>query len=141
MKTDQIIMCVVLLLLGMLLFNMLQNVCGCKNVSEGLGSISLDELKSEASKAASTAEEKEGKVEEAAEAAKEPTQCDPNNNSCNKGEDCKEWCYVSPPNDPPTDDTSYPSELWGEMPLDKDLYMGITCPHPTLTRHYCETAE
>jgi len=35
MKTDQIIMCVVLLLLGMLLFNMLQNVCGCKNVVEG----------------------------------------------------------------------------------------------------------
>jgi len=35
MKTDQIVMCVVALLLGMLLANMLQNVCGCK-VVEGL---------------------------------------------------------------------------------------------------------
>jgi hypothetical protein len=32
MKTDQIIMCVVALLLGMLLANMLTNVCGCKIV-------------------------------------------------------------------------------------------------------------
>ena len=32
MKTDQIVMCVVALLLGMLLANMLQNVCGCKVV-------------------------------------------------------------------------------------------------------------
>jgi len=36
MKTDQIIMCVVALLLGMLLANMLKNVCGCK-VIEGQG--------------------------------------------------------------------------------------------------------
>jgi len=35
MKTDQIICCVVALLLGMLLSNMLKNVCGCK-VVEGL---------------------------------------------------------------------------------------------------------
>jgi hypothetical protein len=32
MKTDQIVMCVVALLLGMLLANMLKNVCGCKIV-------------------------------------------------------------------------------------------------------------
>ena len=37
MKTDQIVMCVVALLLGMLLANMLKNVCGCKIV-EGQGS-------------------------------------------------------------------------------------------------------
>ena len=35
MKTDQIICCVVALLLGMLLANMLKNVCGCK-VVEGM---------------------------------------------------------------------------------------------------------
>ena len=35
MGTDQIIMCVVALLLGMLLANMLKSVCGCKNVVEG----------------------------------------------------------------------------------------------------------
>ena len=29
------LMCVVALILGMLLANMLQNVCGCKNVVEG----------------------------------------------------------------------------------------------------------
>ena len=34
MKTDQIICCVVALLLGMLLANMLKSVCGCK-VMEG----------------------------------------------------------------------------------------------------------
>jgi len=34
MKTDQIIMCVVALFLGMLLANMLTNVCGC-NIVEG----------------------------------------------------------------------------------------------------------
>jgi hypothetical protein len=32
MKTDQIICCVVALILGMLLANMLKNVCGCKVV-------------------------------------------------------------------------------------------------------------
>jgi len=37
MNTEQIIMCVVALLLGMLLANMLQNVCGCKNIVEGQG--------------------------------------------------------------------------------------------------------
>ena len=36
MKTEQIIYCVVALLLGMLLVNMLKNVCGCK-LTEGLG--------------------------------------------------------------------------------------------------------
>jgi len=36
MKTDQIICCVVALILGMLLANMLKNVCGCK-VVEGQG--------------------------------------------------------------------------------------------------------
>ena len=35
MKTDQIMCCIVALLLGMLLANMLKNVCGCKNVVEG----------------------------------------------------------------------------------------------------------
>jgi hypothetical protein len=37
MKTDQIVMCVVALLLGMLLANMLKSVCGCK-VVEGQSS-------------------------------------------------------------------------------------------------------
>ena len=32
MKTETIVMCVVALLLGMLLANMLKNVCGCKTV-------------------------------------------------------------------------------------------------------------
>ena len=32
MKTEQIVMCVVFLLLGMLLANMLKYVCGCKVV-------------------------------------------------------------------------------------------------------------
>jgi len=32
MKTEQIVMCVVFLLLGMLLSNMLKSVCGCKVV-------------------------------------------------------------------------------------------------------------
>ena len=32
MKTETIVMCVVALLLGMLLFHMLTNVCGCKTV-------------------------------------------------------------------------------------------------------------
>jgi hypothetical protein len=36
MKTETIVMCVVALLLGMLLANMLKNVCGCKTV-EGQG--------------------------------------------------------------------------------------------------------
>lgn len=36
MKTEQIIMCVVALLLGMLVANMLTNVCGCKTTVEGL---------------------------------------------------------------------------------------------------------
>ena len=36
MKTEQIVMCVVALLLGMLLFHMLKGVCGCK-VVEGMG--------------------------------------------------------------------------------------------------------
>jgi len=35
MGTDQIMYCIVALLLGMLLANMLKNVCGCKNVVEG----------------------------------------------------------------------------------------------------------
>ena len=33
MGTDQIMYCIVALLLGMLLANMLKNVCGCKNVA------------------------------------------------------------------------------------------------------------
>ena len=36
MKTETIVCCVVALLLGMLLANMLKNVCGCK-VFEGQG--------------------------------------------------------------------------------------------------------
>lgn len=35
MKTETIVYCVVALLLGMLLANMLKNVCGCKNIVEG----------------------------------------------------------------------------------------------------------
>jgi len=36
MKTEQIVMCVVALALGMLVANMLTNVCGCKTNVEGL---------------------------------------------------------------------------------------------------------
>ena len=46
MKTDQIVMCVVALLLGMLLANMLKNVCGCK-VVEGHESDDLSTVVSE----------------------------------------------------------------------------------------------
>ena len=35
MKSETIVYCVVALLLGMLLANMLKNVCGCKNIVEG----------------------------------------------------------------------------------------------------------
>ena len=35
MKTETIVYCVVLFLLGMLLANMLKNVCGCGDVVEG----------------------------------------------------------------------------------------------------------
>jgi len=42
MKTDQIIMCVVALLLGMLLANMLKNVCGCEIVEGQLGTTSVN---------------------------------------------------------------------------------------------------
>ena len=35
MNTEQILMCVVALILGMLLANMLKSVCGCKNIIEG----------------------------------------------------------------------------------------------------------
>jgi len=44
MKTDQIVMCVVALLLGMLLANMLKNVCGCQ-VVEGSGDKCVKNLK------------------------------------------------------------------------------------------------
>ena len=37
MGTDQIMYCIVALILGMLIANMLKNVCGCKNVVEGKG--------------------------------------------------------------------------------------------------------
>jgi hypothetical protein len=37
MNTQTIMCCVVALILGMLLANMLKNVCGCKNVVEGFG--------------------------------------------------------------------------------------------------------
>jgi len=37
MDTKTIVICVVALLLGMLLFNMLKDVCGCKNIVEGQG--------------------------------------------------------------------------------------------------------
>ena len=36
MGTDQIMYCIVALILGMLLANMLKNVCGCKSVVEGM---------------------------------------------------------------------------------------------------------
>jgi len=35
MKTETIVMCVVLFLLGMLLANILKSVCGCRDVVEG----------------------------------------------------------------------------------------------------------
>ena len=35
MKTETIVMCVVALILGMLMANMLKNVCGCNTVVEG----------------------------------------------------------------------------------------------------------
>ena len=35
MNSETIVYCVVALILGMLLANMLKNVCGCKNVVEG----------------------------------------------------------------------------------------------------------
>ena len=35
MGTDQIMYCIVALILGMLMFHMLKNVCGCKTVVEG----------------------------------------------------------------------------------------------------------
>ena len=35
MGTDQIMYCIVALILGMLLANMLKNVCGCKDILEG----------------------------------------------------------------------------------------------------------
>ena len=37
MKTEQIMYCVVALILGMLMANMFKSVCGCKNVVEGVG--------------------------------------------------------------------------------------------------------
>ena len=43
MKTETIVMCVVALILGMLMFHMLKNVCGCKNV-EGAESKTIDTL-------------------------------------------------------------------------------------------------
>ena len=38
MNTETVVMCIVALVLGMLMANMLKNVCGCKTV-EGAGSI------------------------------------------------------------------------------------------------------
>jgi hypothetical protein len=35
MNTEQIVMCIIALLLGMLIGNMLKNVCGCKVVEGG----------------------------------------------------------------------------------------------------------
>ncbi len=35
MNSQTVVMCVVALLLGMLLANMLKSVCGCKNIVEG----------------------------------------------------------------------------------------------------------
>ena len=35
MGTNQIMYCIVALILGMLMANMLKSVCGCKNVVEG----------------------------------------------------------------------------------------------------------
>ena len=44
MKTEQILMCVVALVLGMLLANMLKSVCGCKNLIEGQETQSCNNL-------------------------------------------------------------------------------------------------
>ena len=41
MNTETVVMCIVALVLGMLMANMLKNVCGCKTV-EGLDDSSLD---------------------------------------------------------------------------------------------------
>ena len=41
MKTETIVMCVVALILGMLMANMLKSVCGCKTV-EGNGGVRCD---------------------------------------------------------------------------------------------------
>ena len=35
MNSETIVMCVVALLLGMLLANMIKSVCGCKTITEG----------------------------------------------------------------------------------------------------------
>jgi hypothetical protein len=43
MGTDQIMYCIVALILGMLLANMLKSVCGCKNVVEGGGPFNIYE--------------------------------------------------------------------------------------------------
>jgi len=44
MKTEQIVMCVVALLIGMLVANMLTNVCGCKTRTEGFDFTTNDGL-------------------------------------------------------------------------------------------------
>ena len=41
MGTDQIMYCIIALILGMLMANMLKNVCGCKTDVEGM---SLDDI-------------------------------------------------------------------------------------------------
>ena len=50
MKTEQILMCLFALILGMLIANMLKDVCGC-NILEGQNPPSVPYLKTEASKA------------------------------------------------------------------------------------------
>lgn len=48
MKTEQILMCIVALIIGMLLANMLKNICGCKKVVEGQASAVADLAKDHA---------------------------------------------------------------------------------------------
>lgn len=41
MNSETIVMCVVALILGMLMANMLKNICGCNNITEGQTSAQL----------------------------------------------------------------------------------------------------
>ena len=49
MEIKTIVMCVVALILGMLLANMLKSVCGCKNIIEGQHNLAKENLTSQKS--------------------------------------------------------------------------------------------
>ena len=69
MNTENIVMCVVALLLGMLLANMLKNVCGCKNIVEGQELTGEALLEAQVAAAVEAAETEEVEEAEAAAAA------------------------------------------------------------------------